>query len=73
MGLSIRHNSGGRHRDYQENADLAEGMEQVIFGKDCSNIRLAERLQSAGLIVQDKDQRWVCGCGLYADYFGDKL
>ncbi len=58
---------------FQEEPGLAEAMKLVIKGRGCRDIRIAERLQSSGLVVQGADQECVCACRLYSEFFSDKL
>ncbi|MCP4109790.1 MAG: hypothetical protein GY749_30450, partial [Desulfobacteraceae bacterium] len=46
---------------------------KVIKGKGCRDVRMADRLEAAGLITRDASQKPVCLCSLYADYFAREL
>ncbi|MCP4109791.1 MAG: hypothetical protein GY749_30455, partial [Desulfobacteraceae bacterium] len=58
---------------FQKEPGLAGAMKKVIKGKGCKDVRMADRLEAAGLITRDASQKPVCLCSLYADYFGKEL
>lgn len=58
---------------FQREPELAEAMKRVIDGQGCENVKMADRLEAAGLVRRDASQKVVCLCGLYADYFGREL
>ena len=58
---------------FQREKALAREMKRIISGKDCKDIKIANRLESAGLIRRDKNQKAVMLCRLYAEFFGKEL
>jgi len=59
---------------FQQEPELASAMKQVICGKGCPNVKLADRLEAAGLVKPDDlGQKIVCTCSLYMDYFNGKI
>ncbi len=57
----------------QRDETMAKAMREVIAGRGCPEVRFAERLQAAGLIVPALDRGWTCACRLYSDYFKTRL
>jgi len=53
-------------------ADIANALKQVTLGQNCSDKKLAYRLESAGL-VRTENGKIVPRCKLYAQYFRDRL
>jgi len=72
---------GGIYTDYvnnylkkiQEEEKLKQALCRIYQGKGCTDIAIAERFQSAGLIKLDTGHRWVSACTLYQDYFNDQI
>jgi hypothetical protein len=58
---------------FQDQRDLAIAMKQVIAGKGCTNVRMADRLSAAGLVKEDSKGIIICACQLYTDYLGKRL
>lgn len=60
-------------RQFQKEPDLAQAMKEVIDGHGCEDIKMADRLEAAGLVQRAADQKIVCACSLYANYFKEKI
>lgn len=58
---------------FQREEVLAEAMKRVIRGDGVSDARLEERLEAAGLVRRDANQRLVPFCQLYAEFFSNEL
>jgi len=58
---------------FQRDHELADAMRYILHGLSCENIKLANRLEAAGLIRWNVEQRAVPACRLYAEYFSAKL
>jgi AAA-like domain len=58
---------------FQKETLIAKAMKRVIDGKGCDNVKIADRLEAAGLVRRDKKNQIVCSCGLYEKYFGGVL
>ena len=58
---------------FQDQRDLAMAMKQVIAGKGCTNVRMADRLSAAGLVKEDSKGIIICACNLYTAYLGKRL
>jgi hypothetical protein len=56
-------------RQFQQEPDLARAMKQVIRGKGVQDLRMADRLEAAGLARMGADFRLECACELYAKFF----
>lgn len=56
-------------RQFQQEPDLARAMKQVIRGKGVQDLRMADRLEAAGLARLGPDFRLECACELYAKFF----
>ncbi len=48
-------------------------MQRVVAGKGCDNARLADRLEGAGLVQRDADEKLVPLCEPYAEFFREEL
>jgi hypothetical protein len=57
----------------QDQPDLVSAMKRVIAGKGCDDVKMADRLASAGLVKADTSGNWICACDLYAEYLGGRL
>jgi len=60
-------------KQFQKEPELAHTMKKVIAGEGCDSLILEERLESAGLVRRDKNQKIVSLCRLYSEYFGQEL
>ncbi len=58
---------------FQQDEPLARAMKRVVAGKGCDNARLADRLEGAGLVQRDADEKLVPLCELYAEFFREEL
>lgn len=58
---------------FQEQPELAAAMKGVIAVRGCKDVRLADRLTSAGLVREDAEGKLICACELYAAYLGGRL
>ncbi|MCP4701106.1 MAG: TIR domain-containing protein [Gammaproteobacteria bacterium] len=58
---------------FQREPNLAKAMREVLAGKSCRDIALAERLEAAGLVRMNERHRYVPLCELYAEFFGRHL
>ncbi len=58
---------------FQQEPDLAAAMNKVIRGEGCRDVRMADRLEAAGLARSDPKGKVICACGLYRDFFSRKL
>jgi hypothetical protein len=58
---------------FQQEEKLAEAMRSIINGESCKDIKLVDRLESAGLVRWDKDQKIIPLCRLYAEFFEKEL
>ena len=58
---------------FQKDSRLARAMRNVIKGKGCRDVALAERLEAAGLARRKPDGEVVCCCALYREFFGKEL
>ncbi len=58
---------------FQRETALAQAMQGVIGGQGGTDARLVERLEAAGLVRGDANQRPVPFCQLYADFFRREL
>jgi hypothetical protein len=61
------------HEQFQEDPELRIAMKELIKGKGCEDVKLAHRLEAAGLVRRDADFNIVLQCGLYRDYFNRVL
>jgi len=57
---------------FEQDSALAEAMRQLLAEKPVA-IKLAERLEAAGLAYQGKDGEYCPACRLYAEFFGKAL
>ncbi len=60
-------------KKFQKEPELATAMKRVIAGKGCTDVKMEERLASAGLVKREANQNVICFCKLYADYFGKRI
>ncbi|MEW6669349.1 MAG: AAA-like domain-containing protein [Thermodesulfobacteriota bacterium] len=60
-------------KQFQKDRDLRAAMRKVIAGKGCDDLRMADRLEASGLARNDPEQRLICHCRLYRDYFSKVL
>ena len=58
---------------FQEEEVLVRAMRRIISGKGYDDVRIAHRLEAAGLVRHDENQKVVPLCQLYADFFGKEL
>ncbi len=58
---------------FQREKELGEAMKRVINGRGCKDAKLANRLESAGLVRRDLNQILIPFCLLYADFFKYEL
>jgi len=58
---------------FQQEEELAGAMKSVISGQGCKDVRMASRLEAAGLVCRDENQKVVPLCGLYAEFFRKEL
>jgi hypothetical protein len=56
-------------RQIQAEAGLCNAFQEIIAGNLCEDIRLAERLEAAGLVRRNADLSLACACGLYRNHF----
>lgn len=56
----------------QEDKDLQDALQQVLYQNKCDNDKVLWRLLRAGL-VKGLGDRYYCRCGLYDKYFRDHL
>lgn len=60
-------------KEFQKESDLRNGMIDVITGKGCKSVEITNRLEAAGLVLYNEEQKLVSSCGLYAGFFNGKL
>ncbi len=58
---------------FQREEALAIAMKSIISGKGCEDGKVVDRLEAAGLIRQDENQKVVPLCQLYAEFFKKEL
>lgn len=58
---------------FQQEPELGGVMKRVIAGEGCEDVKLANRLEAAGLVQRDDSFKVICLCRLYKDYFGKVL
>lgn len=58
---------------FQQEPDLGTAMKGVISGEGCDDLKMADRLEAAGLVKRDAALNVICHCVLYRDYFGEVL
>lgn len=58
---------------FQEKPELREAMKLVVAGEGCEDVRVANRLEAAGLVTRDENGKLVCHCRLYKEYFSRVL
>ena len=58
---------------FQKEEALVRAMRRIISGNGCDDARIANRLEAAGLVRRDENQKVVPLCRLYADFFGNEL
>ncbi len=58
---------------FQQEKDLAEAMKNIISGKGCQDLRIANRLEAAGLVNLNKQREFVPFCKLYKEFFRGEL
>jgi len=51
---------------FQDEKKLFDAMKAIVSGKDYKDLRVISRLEAAGLIIRDQDQKIVPSCQLYA-------
>jgi hypothetical protein len=54
---------------FQEEPELARAMMSIIHGDQYHNVKIISRLEAAGLICQNREQKMVPFCRLYAEFF----
>ena len=57
----------------QKEERLARSFKDVLGGSSCADAGIAHRLESAGLVRRDDDNRVVSLCSLYSGFFGKEL
>jgi hypothetical protein len=60
-------------KQFQKEPDLRKAMKRVMAGERCDDVRMADRLEAAGLAKRDPALKLVCHCRLYRDYFSKAL
>ncbi len=58
---------------FQKEKKLGETMRDVISGMGCEDFKIANRLEAAGLVRWNEEQKVVPFCRLYTEYFGREL
>jgi hypothetical protein len=58
---------------FQQEPELGAAMKLVTAGEGCEDVKLANRLEAAGLVKRDDSFKVICLCSLYKDYFGKVL
>ncbi len=58
---------------FQKEKKLAEAMKDIISGAGCEDVKIANRLEAAGLVRWNDEQEVVPFCRLYSEYFGREL
>ena len=58
---------------FQKEDALTQAMRRIIAGLGNDDARIAHRLEAAGLVRRDENQKIVPLCRLYADFFGHEL
>lgn len=58
---------------FQQNDILANAMREIIAGRGCKDIKLADRFEAAGLVKYDAHNKVVPLCDLYRVFFGHYL
>jgi hypothetical protein len=58
---------------FQKEPKMAEIMKAIIAGKGCTDLKMAARFESAGLVKRDEDNRVMPLCELYAAFFEQTL
>ena len=69
----FRDHLNGYLLEFQEEKEVARAMKSVISGKGCEDLTMVNRLEGAGLVRLDENQKVVPLCRLYAEYFGKEL
>jgi hypothetical protein len=59
--------------EFKRDKELTEAMKKVIAGENLDEPMTVARLEAAGLIKRDDNQRICPRCDLYAEFFRDKL
>jgi hypothetical protein len=54
---------------FQREPELWSAMRCVIAGRGCGDVRMAGRLEAAGLVRRDQALKVICHCALYKEYF----
>jgi hypothetical protein len=58
---------------FQQEQDLAQTMQDVITGRALDNLKIANRLEAAGLVRRNEYGKIVPFCELYAEFFAKAL
>jgi hypothetical protein len=58
---------------FQQEPELGAAMKRVTAGEGCEDVKLANRLEAAGLVQRDDSLNVICLCSLYKEYFGKVL
>ncbi len=58
---------------FQQQPELAKAMADVINGEGCDDVKLAERLEAAGLVRRDEHRNVVPLCQLYIEFFNREM
>ncbi len=58
---------------FQQEKALAEAMKNIIRSKGCQDLRIANRLEAAGLVYLNKQREFVPFCRLYKEFFREEL
>jgi hypothetical protein len=60
-------------KQFQKEPDMRKAMKRVLAGEGCDDVRMAGRLEAAGLAIRDPALKLVCHCRLYKDFFSKVL
>jgi hypothetical protein len=58
---------------FQQEPELCAALKRVIAGEGCRDLKLANRLEAAGLVQRNDSLEFVCICSLYKEYFSKVL